>query len=104
MDPALPASYRLISLLDTIGKLFETILLARILHEVSVSGLMRDEQFGFRPTYSTSLQLSFLVDRITRNFGENSLTGEVILDVAKAFDTVWIDDLLYMLTLLNLPS
>jgi len=41
-DPALPSSYRPISLLDTIGKLFEKILLARILHEVSVRGLMRD--------------------------------------------------------------
>ena len=36
-DPALPSSYRPISLLDTIGKLFEKILLAWILHEVSVS-------------------------------------------------------------------
>ena len=63
---------------------------------------MRDEQFGFRPRCSTSLQLSFLVERITRNFGEKSLTGEFILDVA--YDTVWIEDLLYMLTLLNLPS
>ena len=33
-DPALPSSYRPISLLDTIGKLFEKILLARILSEV----------------------------------------------------------------------
>ena len=48
-DPALPSSYRPISLMDTIGKIFEKILLARILHEVSVRGLMRDEQFGFRP-------------------------------------------------------
>jgi hypothetical protein len=46
-DPALPSSYRSISLLDTIGKLFEKILLARILHEVNVRGLLRDEQFGF---------------------------------------------------------
>jgi hypothetical protein len=35
-DPALPSSYRPISLLDTIDKLFEKILLARILHEVNV--------------------------------------------------------------------
>jgi hypothetical protein len=45
-----------------------------------------------------------LVERITRNFGEKRPTGEVFLDVAKAFDTVWIDGLLYKLTLLNFPS
>jgi len=102
--PALPSSYRPISLLDTIGKLIEKILLTRILHVVSELSLMRDEQFGFRPRHSTSLQLVRLVERITRNFGENRLTGAVFLDVAKAFDTVWIDGLLYKLTLLNFPS
>jgi hypothetical protein len=49
------------------------------------------------------LQLARLVE-ITRNFGEKRLTGAVFLDVAKAFDTVWIDDLLYKLTLFNFPS
>jgi hypothetical protein len=48
-DLALPSSYRPISLLDAIGKLFEKILLARILHDVRERGLLRDEQFGFRP-------------------------------------------------------
>ena len=65
---------------------------------------MRDEQFGFRPRHSTSLQLARLVERITRNFGEKRLTSAVFLDVAKANDTVWIDGLLYKLTLLNFPS
>jgi hypothetical protein len=90
--------------LDTIGKLFEKILLARILHEVSERGLMRDEQFGFRPRHSSSLQLARLIERITRNFGEKRLTGAVFLDVAKAFDTVSIDSLLCKLTVLNFPS
>ena len=31
------------------------------------------------------------------------LTGAVFLDVAKAFDTVWNDDLLYKLILLDFP-
>jgi hypothetical protein len=62
---------------------------------------MRDEQFGFRPRRSTSLQLARLVERVTRNFGEKRLTGAVFLNVAKAFDTVWIDGLLYKLTRLN---
>jgi hypothetical protein len=66
-DPALPSSYRPISFLDTIGKLFEKILLARILHEISERGLIRDEQLGFRPRHSASLQLARLVETITRN-------------------------------------
>jgi hypothetical protein len=44
-DPALPSSYRPISLLDVIGKLFEKILLPGILRQVSERGLMRDEHF-----------------------------------------------------------
>jgi hypothetical protein len=94
-DAANSTSYRPINLLDTIGKLFEKILLARILHEVSVRRLMRDYQFGFRPRHSMSLYLPRLVERITRNFGEKTLKGAVFLDEDKAFDTVWIDGLLY---------
>jgi hypothetical protein len=104
MDPALPSSYRLISLLDTICKLFEKIILARILYEVNVLGMMCDEQFGFRPKHSTSLHLARLVERITRHFVEKRLKGARFLDVVAAFDNFWIDGLLYKLTLLNVPS
>jgi hypothetical protein len=65
-DPALPSSYRPISLLDTVGKLFERILLARVLREVSEGGLLRDEKFGFRSRHSTTLQLSRLFERVNR--------------------------------------
>jgi hypothetical protein len=50
------------------------------------------------------LQLARLVERVTRNFGEKRLTGAVFRDVAKAFDTVWVDGLVYKLTVLNFPS
>jgi hypothetical protein len=42
-DPALNSSYRPISLLDTIGKIYENILLSRILHETNERGQMLDE-------------------------------------------------------------
>jgi len=83
---------------------FEKILLSRILQEVSGRGLLRDEQFGFRPKHSTALKLARLVERVSRNFDEKRLTGAVFLDVAKAFDTVWVAGLLYKLTNLNFPS
>jgi len=48
------------------------------------------------------LQLARLVVRITRNFGERG-SPAVFLDVAKAFDTVWMHGLLYKLRPLNFP-
>jgi hypothetical protein len=60
--------------METVGKLFEKILLARIQTEVRKRGLMRDE-FGFRPKFSLPLSLARLTERITSNSGENRLTG-----------------------------
>jgi hypothetical protein len=59
---------------------------------------------GLDPGISRPCSWPLLVERINRNFGEKRLTGAVFLDVAKAFDTIWSDGLLYKLTLLNLPS
>ena len=61
-DPALPSSYRPISLLYTIDKLFENILLSRILQEVKVHDLLLNEQLGFRHRHCTSLLLARLVE------------------------------------------
>lgn len=63
--------------------------------------LLRDGQFGFQPRQSTVPHLASVVGRVNRHFEENSLTVVVFLDVAKAFETVWIQDLLNMLTILQ---
>jgi hypothetical protein len=102
-DPTLPSSKRPKSLLDTVGKLFEKMLLAWVLRELNERGLLRDEQFGFPPTQSTTLQLAHLVQRVNRNFNERRLTGAVFLDVAKA-QSLWVTGLLCKLTVLNFPS
>jgi hypothetical protein len=103
-DPTLPSSYRRISLLDTVGKLFEKIIITRVLRELNERGLLHIEHFGFRPRHRTALQLDLLVEKVNRNFGERRLTSAVLLDVAKAFDTAWVEGLLYKLTILNFPS
>jgi hypothetical protein len=66
--------------------------------------LLRDERISFRPGHSTTLQLARFVERVNRNFDERRLTSAVLLDVAKAFDTVWVKGFLYKLTFLNFPS
>ena len=103
-DPALPSSYRPISVLDTVEKLFEKTLLSRIMAEINSRGRLRNGQFGFRPGLSTTLQLARLAESVKRNFDEKRLTGAVFLGVAKAFDSVWIKGLLLKLTILEFPS
>jgi hypothetical protein len=49
------------------------------------------------------LQLARIVERVSRNFGEKRLTGGVFLDVAKAFDIVWVDGLAYELIAHKFP-
>jgi hypothetical protein len=93
-DPTLPSSCRTTSLVDTVGKLFEKILLTRILREVNKRGLLRDKLFGFRPRHSTTQQLASLGEGVNRNIDERRQNGEVFLDVAEAFDTVLVKGLL----------
>jgi hypothetical protein len=85
------------------GKQFEKILLARILTEVSGQGLLRNEHFGFRPKHSTELQLARLIESVSRNLEEKRPISAVFLDVAKSFDSAWVDGLLYKLTVLIFP-
>ena len=89
-DPTLTSSFRLTSLLAKVRKLFEKILLPRILREVKLRGLLGDEQFGFRLKHSTIMQLARLLERDNRNIREKRLTVVVFLDICKNFDTVWI--------------
>jgi len=57
---------------------------------------------GFGSKHSTALQLASLVERVHGNLEEKRLTGTIFLDVAKVFDTVWVDGLLHKLTFLKL--
>jgi len=49
---------------------------------------MRDDQFGFRPRHSMSMQLARIFEKITGHFREKVITVAVFLDVAKDCDTV----------------
>ena len=81
-----PSNYRGISLLSNVGKLFEKLLLEKILHQgVSLSPL----QGGFRPGYS-SIHTSFIFQEPVQSLRECGKKAFVaFLDVKKAFDTVW---------------
>ena len=45
-------------------------------------------QYGFRTNYSSNICLSFLTDKILIGFYEGLLTGMILIDLQKAFDTI----------------
>ncbi|GBP80302.1 Probable RNA-directed DNA polymerase from transposon BS [Eumeta japonica] len=85
----LPASYRPISLLSGLGKLFEKILKTRLSDHLLGKGLIIDEQFGFRPAHSCPQQVLRLVEYVSEGFETERSTVAVFFDVAKAFDRVY---------------
>lgn len=89
-------SYRPISLLPALGKVFEKIIQKRLM--CHSQHLIINEQFGFRQGHSTIHQLARLVEHVAHNLNLKQSTGMFLLDVEKAFDTVWHDGLLHKLS------
>ncbi|GBP46907.1 Probable RNA-directed DNA polymerase from transposon BS [Eumeta japonica] len=82
----LPASYRPISLLSGLGKLFEKILKTRLSDHLLGKVLIIDEQFSFRLAHSCPQQALRLVEYVSEGFETERSTAAVFFDVAKAFD------------------
>jgi hypothetical protein len=85
-DPSVAKSYRPISLLSHLYKLFERLLLNRI--GPIIDDLLIDEQAGFRPGKSTTSQVLNLTQYIEDGFEEGKVTGAVFVDLSAAYDTV----------------
>ncbi|GBP80515.1 RNA-directed DNA polymerase from mobile element jockey [Eumeta japonica] len=100
----LPTSYRPISLLSGLGKLFEKVLKSRLSDHLLGKGLIINEQFGFRPNHSCPQQALRLVEHISEGFKRKRKTVAVFFDVAKAFDKVWHAGLIYKLHQLQVPD
>lgn len=94
-----PESYRPITLLSTLSKVFERLLLGRLLPHVEP----RPEQFGFRAEHSTTLQLTRVLAFMTEKANRGEYTVATMLDMEKAFDRVWHEGLLYKLSLTQTP-
>ena len=87
-----PASFRPISLTSCISKLFECIILSRLLFFLESNSILSPRQTGFRPGRSTLDQILYLSQSISDGFNKPSPGSRMILstiDFSKAFDSVW---------------
>lgn len=94
-----PESYRPITLLSTISKVFESLLLRHLTPHITP----RPEQFGFRSEHSTTLQLSRVLHLLSSTMNKKEYAVAVFLDIEKAFDRVWHDGLTHKLTTSDAP-
>ena len=92
-----PSSYRPISLLSNIGKVFERLVLDRLNKFEDDNNIFTPNQFGFRKGHSTVQQILRIAEKSCLNFNKNRSTGMVLLDLEKAFDSVWHEGLLHKL-------
>ena len=92
--PHEPSSYRPISLLTTISKLFEELLLERLKPLIEESELIPTHQFGLRDHHSTLEQVHRITNVIEKTLKDGHVSSVVFLDIAQAFDKVWHNGLL----------
>lgn len=99
-----PASYRPISLLCGLAKLFEKLIYSRLMATESLAKAIPNEQFGFRSEHSTVHQLLRVVNSVTHTIDMKRGQGAIFLDIAQAFDRVWHAGLLLKLRRLKIDE
>ena len=90
-------SYRPISLLPTLSKLFEKLFLRRLKPIIERNNLIPSHQFGFRDHHSTIDQVYRITNVIESALEKRQVCSAVFLDISQEFDKVWHLGLLYKL-------
>ena len=83
-----PSNYRPISLLPTVSKVIEKVVANRITHHLNKWKLYYPLQFGFRSSMSCENLLLKFIDQINKAKRSNHHFISIMVDFAKAFDTV----------------
>jgi Reverse transcriptase (RNA-dependent DNA polymerase) len=104
-DPSNPSGYCPISLLSSISKIYERVILKRLQNFITANNVLPYHLFGFRTAHSAAHQLTRVVknvkdarNSIAKGTSRVSLaTGMLLLDVEKAFDSGWHKGLMHKL-------
>ena len=83
-----PKNYRPISLLPLVSKIIERIIFEQTQIFLDDNKILYNFQSGFRRNHSTDFCLSYLTDKVLKGFDSGLLTGMILIDLQKAFDTI----------------
>jgi hypothetical protein len=87
-DKTLITNYRPISILNSLSKIFENIIVIRLKSFITKHNILYNYQFGFREKYSTNLALISYIDSVTKAIDSGDKIMSVFIDLSKAFDTL----------------
>ena len=102
--PSLTTRYTPISLISSIMKLFEMVIEQRLHSHLEQVGFIKTHQLGFGRAKSTDDHLFRLSQSIMESFNRGKHLVADFLDVEKAFDNVWHNELKYKIFMLDLPT
>lgn len=89
------SSYRPISLINSVAKVFEAIIKNKLLSYFEERSLFSINQYGFLPGRGTDLAINNHISQITSEHDKQKYTLALYLDLQKAFDVLDIDILIY---------
>lgn len=92
-DKRQPLNYRPITLLSIVGKVYTSVLCARLTDWAESQGIIVQEQGGFRPKRGCPEQVFALTELIKLRRMAELNTYACFIDIKKAYDTVWHDGL-----------
>ena len=87
-EPRCDADYRPVSILPTLSKVFERLVLRQLIEYINEEALLGPTISGFRKGHSTTSVLLGIRDALIRASSRGELTLMVCADYSKAFDTV----------------
>lgn len=101
--PSLVESWRLISLISCLGKLFERIVLNRMKITIEDNQIFIPEQYGFVAGKSCTHQLYRTTRFIKQHLNKKRSVGMLCLDLKSAFDVVWHDGIVHKMKTFGFP-
>ena len=93
-DDTMFSNYRPISLLPSISKIFEKVILEQLATYLDRNNLIYKHQYGFRKNHSTEYASLHIVDYLNYELDKNRTPTNIYLDLSKAFDSLYHDILL----------